>query len=319
METASKHDNLIDYSIIVPVYFNEGSIVKTIDLINNTVIARNSLLIPEIIIVDDGSLDNSFKEIMLAKEQHNELLKVIKLTRNFGQLSAILAGYSIARGKCIINISADLQDPPELINQMLDAYFKESYEIVICTREQRDETGYRKATSKFFYKMIQKLNFANMPMGGFDIALISTRIKDYILNNQEANAFWQGQILWTGLPIKFIPYTRRKREVGKSRWTFSKKMKLLIDGVMSYSFFPIRLMIVAGIIISLSGFIYAISITIAWFFGDVPFTGWAPIMILILILSGFQMLMLGIIGEYLWRALDQVRNRPSYIIDKIYE
>ena len=166
---------------------------------------------------------------------------------------------------------------------------------------------------------MKKLSFTNMPEGGFDFLLVSSTVKKLILNNMEANAFWQGQILWTGYKVKFIPYKRLNREIGESKWTFSKKMKYLIDGVLGYSFFPIRIMSILGMLISLSGFLYSLFIIIAKLTGNVPFQGWAPLMIIILMLSGFQMLMLGIIGEYLWRTLDEVRRRQLYVVENIYE
>ncbi|MEW6602126.1 MAG: glycosyltransferase family 2 protein [Nitrospirota bacterium] len=309
----------VDYSIIIPVYYNEGSLEKTFDVLNDKVIQNNKGLTCELIFIDDGSKDNSFNKLLELRERHPDLVKVIKLTRNFGQVSAMTAGYRYANGKCLINISADLQDPPELINEMIGYHFRDKYEIVIGTRESRDESYFRRKTSDMFYSMINKLSFSNMPSGGFDFALISRRVRDIMFDKQEANPFWQGQILWTGYEIKYIPYQRRMRESGESRWTFSKKIKYLIDGVTSYSYFPLRLMSVVGSLVALFGFLYAINIIYGKIFGDVPFEGWAPIMILILVLSGIQMLMIGIVGEYLWRVLDQVRNRQPYIVEKIYD
>jgi len=309
----------IHYSIVIPVYCNQGSLEKTYDKLQEEVIAHNKDKSYEIIFVDDGSYDSSFSELTGLRSRDPEHVKLIKFTRNFGQVAAIMAGYQLARGECVINISADMQDPPSLINNMLDAYFNENFEIVICMREAREETLFRTITSKIFYKVMKKLSFNNMPIGGFDFVLISEKVKKIILSKQEANAFWQGQILWTGINIKFIPYRRVKREIGTSKWTTSKKMKYLIDGIMAYSYFPLRIMTVTGLVLSILGFIYAIVIFIAKFFGGVPTQGWAPLMIILLVLSGIQMLMLGIVGEYLWRTLDQVRNRPAYIIDKIYE
>lgn len=310
----------MDISIIVPVYFNEGSIRNTFMQISEILKSNNNVKDYEIIFIDDGSEDSSLDEILKLKiEFPNENIKIIKFTKNFGQISAIRAGYSIATGNTVINISADLQDPPALINKMIEIHLNENYEIVVCTREAREESYFRRKTSSIFYKLMKYLSFNNMPEGGFDFVLISDKVKKAILNNSESNPFWQGQLLYLGYKIKFIPYTRQKREVGISRWTFSKKLKYLIDGVLSYSYLPVRLMSLIGLIVSLFGFIYAIVIVIAWYFGNVPFSGYAPIMILVLVLSGFQMLMLGIIGEYLWRTLDQVRSRPPYIIEKIYE
>ena len=309
----------IHCSIIIPVYYNEGTLTKTFNIIKKEIIEKNSDKEFEIIFIDDGSGDNSLVELTELKKEHSNLIKIIKFTRNFGQVAAIMAGYQYAKGECIISISADLQDPPELINKMLNYHFTDNYNIVICHRKTRGESFFRRITSSIFYKMIKKLSFPNMPPGGFDFALISNRVKEVILSKQEANPFWQGQILWTGYKIKLIPYERKKREIGQSRWTFSKKIKYLIDGLMSYSYFPLRLMSITGIIVSMAGFIYAIIIFFARIFNAIPIKGWAPLMIVLLVLSGIQMLMLGIIGEYLWRALDQVRNRCLYVIEKIYE
>ncbi|MCD4679235.1 MAG: glycosyltransferase family 2 protein, partial [Bacteroidales bacterium] len=271
------------------------------------------------IFIDDGSHDGSFKELLEIKEENSEMIKLIKFTRNFGQLPAIYAGYSAANGDIIVSISADLQDPPELINQMINSYLNQRYEIVICSRQSRDEKYFRQKTSYFFYNIIKRLSFKNMPSGGFDFVLISKKVKNVLLKMEDTNPFWQGQILWTGYKIKIIPYNRKKREIGTSKWTFSKKIKYLIDGVLSYSYFPLRLMSLLGLLFFTLGIRYSLYIVFAYFVGDVPFKGWAPIVILILVLSGIQMLMLGIIGEYLWRTLDQVRNRPPYVIEKIYD
>ena len=310
---------LVDYSIVIPVYQNEGSIEATFKALKENVIDINLQYTTEVIFIDDGSTDNSFEILMNLYEAYPELIIVIKLTRNFGTYPAIIAGYEKAKGKCVINISADLQEPPKLIHDMLKYHFKDNYNIVICNRESRDEGVYRTVTSKIFYSVIKKLCFPNMPSGGFDFSLIGNRVKNEILHDLEADFFLQGKILWTGYKIKYIPYKRRKRESGKSQWTFSKKLKWFIDSLMSYSFFPIRFMSASGIFISLIGFIYAVVVFLQRLLSDDYIFGWAPIVILILVLSGFQMLMLGIIGEYLWRTLSQTRNRPKYLIDDIIE
>jgi polyisoprenyl-phosphate glycosyltransferase len=305
-------------SIVIPVYYNEGSLIKTFEKVKQILDKNNHINSYEIIFIDDGSKDNSLKKLKSIKDT-NSNVKIIKLTRNFGQVYAIYAGYQIAQGDVVVTLSADLQDPPELISQMIDEHVNNEYEIVVCTRENREENYIRRITSKIFYILMKNLSFPNMPAGGFDFALLSKKVIDYMNNSIEVNPFWQGQILWSGYSIQFIPYTRRKREIGKSRWTFGKKLKYLIDGVLGYSYLPIRLISLIGILIFLIGIFYSIVITFNYFFGDTPFKGWAPIVILILLLSGFQLLTLGFIGEYLWRTLDQVRNRPKYIVEKIWE
>lgn len=311
-------DQKVDYSIVIPVYCNYGSLKKTYTKLQQEVFQKNPGRSFEVIFINDGSLDRSLEEIREIKEANPLHVKVIEFTRNFGQASAIRAGYEYAKGRCLINISADLQDPPELINEFINHHFNDGYEIVIGTREEREESWGRRATSKFFYSLIKKLSFKNMPLGGFDFALISDKVKDLMLRNNESNPFWQGQILWTGFKIKFISYKRKKREVGVSQWSFSKKIKYLIDGVLSYSYFPLRIMSILGLTISILGFLYAVVIFFARIFNKIPVEGWAPMMIIVLVLSGIQMLMLGIIGEYLWRTLDQVRKREPYVILKVY-
>lgn len=303
----------MDISIIVPVYFNEGSIEKTYLQLQNEVFSLFKDLSFEVIFVDDGSMDGSYEEITKIKNT-NEDIRVIQFSRNFGQVAAIYAGYEAAKGKGIINISADMQEPTTLITEMISSFINKEAPIILGKRIGRDENGYRKITSGFFYSMMRKLSFANMPDGGFDIALLSQEVKEKILELDESNPFWQGQILWTGYPIKFIPYKRLKREVGKSRWTFSKKIKYLLDGVLNYSYTPLRFFSLLGILSFILGVLYSIIIVIQYFMGYSPFVGWAPLMIIVLVFSGIQLLVLGLIGEYLWRTLEQAKNRPKYII-----
>lgn len=312
-------DSTVDYSIVIPVYFNEGCLTSTMASIKNDVIARNPGLCCEVIFVDDGSGDGSLDELLRLYEQAPHVVKIIKLTRNFGQASALLAGFAYARGKCVVAMSADGQDPAVLVNEMLEAHFEERFEIVVCTRQGRDESYYRILTSKLFYALIRKLSFPNMPAGGFDFVLLGRRALHVLLRNQESHPFFQGQILWLGFKTKFTEYRRLERKVGQSRWTFGKKLTYLIDGVMSYSFLPLRFMSIAGSLFALLGFLYALVVLVARLVWGNPVQGWTPLMIVILVMGGFQMLMLGVVGEYLWRTLAQVRNRDPYIIETIYD
>ncbi len=309
----------IDYSIIIALFNEEQNLSDTFNTLLDKVINQNPEKNAEVLFIDDGSTDNSLKELLSLRKKHPETIRIIKFSRNFGQVAAMLAGYEYARGKCLISISADLQDPPELINNMLSFYFEDKYDVVIAARKDRDESWFRRLSSRFFYKLVKKLSFSEMPKGGFDFFLISNKVRDQILKNDEKNPFIQGQILWTGFRRKYMEYRREERKVGKSKWTFSKKIKYLIDGIMSYSYLPIRIMTFLGLIVSCGGFIYAIIVLIGRLTGNFPFKGWAPIMIVVLVLSGIQMLMLGLIGEYLWRTLDQVRKRQTYIIEEIFE
>lgn len=309
----------VDYSIVIPVYYNEGCLIPLMRAIETSVLEVNPNYRGEVIFVDDGSGDGSLKELQSIQAESPALVTIVKLTRNFGQAGAMLAGYAHARGQCVISISADGQDPPEMINEMLKGFFEENYEIVVCARTGRDESRYRIITSRLFYYLMRKLTFQNMPKGGFDFWLMSRRAVGVLLRNTDVNPFFQGHLLWMGYRTKFLSYRRRGRLAGVSRFTFAKKFQGLLAGILEYSFAPIRVMSLLGCIFSLLGFIYAGLIVINYLLLGNPVRGWAPLMIVVLVIGGFQMIMLGIIGEYLWRTLAQVRRRDTYLIDTIYE
>lgn len=309
----------IDYSIVIPVYFNEGCLEFTMQSVREKVIARNPGYGCEVIFVDDGSGDGSLKELLKIQQENAGVVKVIKLTRNFGQVNALVAGFSHSKGRCIVAMSADGQDPTGLINDMLKAFFHEGYEVVICTRSGRDESMYRTLTSRLFYALMRKLTFPDMPRGGFDFVLMGRRAMQVFLRNMDANPFFQGQILWMGFKTKFIEYRRHERVAGVSRWTLGRKITYLIDGVLAYSFTPIRLCSIAGSVLALLGFIYALVVLCSFLLFGNPIKGWAPIIIVVLLIGGFQLLMQGIIGEYTWRTLAQARKRDLYVVDQVIE
>lgn len=307
----------VDISIVIPVYYNEGSLLPLMRTLHAEVIDRYPDRTIEVVFVDDGSGDGSFAELAHIREQNPDRVTVVKLTRNFGQASALLAGFRLARGACVIAMSADGQDPASLINDMLDAWFDEHYEVVICTRNERDESRFRIVTSRLFYMLMQRLSFPDMPLGGFDFFLLGRRALNTFLRNQETHPFFQGQILWMGYDAKLIEYQRQRRQVGRSRWTLSKRLTYVFDAVFSYSFLPIRLASGLGALIALLGFLYALVIFVGRLVWAHPVEGWAPLMIVVLVLGGSQMLMLGIMGEYVWRTLAQTRNRESYIVERV--
>jgi dolichol-phosphate mannosyltransferase len=241
---------------------------------------------------------------------------VLSFSRNFGQVPAIIAGMKEVTGAAAVSMSADLQEPIELIENMISKW-QSGNEIVIGHRVDREDSFIANKASAVFYSLMKYVN-PKMPKGGFDFLLIDQKAIAVFNQIDERNRFFQGDILWLGFSVAFIPYSRLKRTIGKSQWTLSKKLKYFIDGLLNTSYIPIRLMSLLGIIISFFGFLYAIVIAYNRFINNTPFEGWAPIMILILIIGGLIMLMLGIIGEYVWRTYDETRKRPLYIIkDKL--
>jgi polyisoprenyl-phosphate glycosyltransferase len=298
-------------SFVIPVYHNEGSIAKTHDAIQSTLKASCPELDYEMIFVDDGSTDGSLNEIMTVKEA-DACVRVITFTRNFGQLSAMLAGFKESTGDAVINISADLQDPVELIPEMVRLWQSGS-EIVIGHRTDRTDPFLAKLFSKIAYGIL-RFSIPQMPRGGFDFVLMDRKAMDTFNSVDVRHRFFQGDVLWAGYKTSFIPYVRQKRTVGKSQYNFAKKLKIFIDDVLDASYLPIRLISLLGLITSALGLIYCIMIFIAWLRGDTPFSGWAPIMIVTLVVGGLIMVMLGIIGEYIWRINEEVRKRPNYVV-----
>lgn len=204
------NETLINCSIIIPVFNNEGSLYELYEILKSVVIDFNNEIFIETIFVDDGSFDKSLDTLLSIKEKYNkENIKIIKLTRNFGQQNAIFAGLVQAKGSCFVNVSADQQEPLELINDMIKYHLKENYEIVIGIRSDRQESFYRKFTSNVFYKIMRKLAFPQMPKGGFDYMLYGSKTREYIINNFDSNSFYQGLLLWTGFKFKTIPYIRK--------------------------------------------------------------------------------------------------------------
>lgn len=298
-------------SFIIPVFRNKDAILITCEKLSELIENQHPQYQLEINLIDDGSDDGS--EIQVRElASTNKNIKALIFSRNFGQVPAIIAGLKTCSGEAAIIMSADLQDPVSLVSEMIQKWEGNS-EIVICHRMDREDSLLARLTSKVFYGFM-KISNPKMPKGGFDFVLMDRKAIDAFNNINERNRFFQGDVLWLGFQTTFIPYTRLKRTIGKSQWSFSKKLKYFIDGALNTSYLPIRFMSVLGLCVSLVGFIYAIIVAYARLINKVPFTGYAPIVILILLIGGIVMLMLGIIGEYLWRIYDETRKRPEYII-----
>jgi glycosyltransferase involved in cell wall biosynthesis len=300
-------------SIIIPVYFNELNIPVSYRVLKESVL--DALTIDyELIFVDDGSGDNSLRELQAVRNV-NEKVKIIKLSRNFGSHTAILAGMSNATGDCITVISADLQDPPVIILKMLEKWAS-GKEVILAAREDREEPFLNKLFSNSYYKLMKKFALKDMPQGGFDCFLIDKKVKNIIVDMKEKNTTIMGLILWCGFDREIITYVRKEREIGKSRWTLSKKIKLFIDSFIAFSYTPIKFITTLGLITSSLGFGFGTYLILNKVILGIEVEGWTSLMVVILFLSGFQMIMLGIIGEYLWRSFDETRKRPVFIIDQ---
>ena len=303
-------------SIIIPVYFNEPNIIPLHKRLKKDVLSKIKLEY-EIIFVDDGSKDKSSDKI-IELQKKNPHIRLVKLSRNFGSHPAILAGLSVAEGDVACFISADLQDPPEIILDMLHQW-ENGADSVIAVRENREESATQKLFSNTYYRIMRKIALKNMPLGGFDCFLVDRKVINTIVRMNEKNTSLMGLILWSGYNIAEIKYTGKARELGKSQWTLSKKIKYFTDSIISFSFFPLRVITVIGILFSLISFIWMLVILFTWIIGQIPVQGYTTLILVILFSSGLILFSLGMIGEYLWLVLDSSRNRPTFIIDEVIE
>ena len=302
-------------SFVVAVYQNMGAVSLTHEKIKGVFAEQLSADGYEIVFVDDGSTDGSLDEIV-SLQQADPKVRVVTFTRNFGQMAAILAGMNEVTGDAVINISADLQDPVTLIPQMVEKW-KTGDEIVICHRVDRSDDLAARLYSRFAYGVL-RMAVPQIPEGGFDFVLMDRKVVDVFNAIDVRHRFFQGDLLWTGYRTSLIPYVRQARTIGKSQYNFSKKLKNFLDAILDASYLPIRFISAAGFVTAGLGVLYAITIVIAWLFGATPFTGWAPIMVALLLIGGMIMVMLGVIGEYVWRINEEVRKRPNYVVRRRY-
>lgn len=302
-------------TIITPCYYNEKNLPVTFP-----VLLENEKNFPagteiEYIFIDDGSKDNTFGELQKIQAAHPQKVKVIKLARNFGANSASYAGICNATGDCCVILAADLQDPPELIPELFK-HWQNGYKLVLAQKANREDTLLTKILSGTYHNLIRKTALKNAPKGGFDLWLFDKTLKDELIKMDEKNFYLPYMFIWMGFEYVSIPYTRRKREIGKSGWTLSKKIKSFIDSFVSFTFLPLRIISVVGIVMGILSVVYALMIIANKFITGVSVEGWTSLMIVLLFVSSFIMTSLGIIGEYLYRTLEASRNRPNFIIDK---
>ena len=301
-------------SIVVPVYYNEKNLKPLYEDLKEKVLEKLDCAY-EIVFVNDGSKDRSY-EVMQELAAMDENIKLVNLSRNFGEHLATLAGMAECTGTAADRKAADLQEPSEMILEMLEKY-RAGAKVVLAVRKDREEPLSQKMFSKIYCWMMRKFALANMPQGGFDTYMISRQVIDILVEISEKNAPLTEQVLWSGFESEKVYYVRQKREIGKSGWTLSKKIKLTVDSLISFSYFPIRCVSVVGALSILGTIIGGIVILVEHFMGRITVEGYTTIVLLILLAFGIVMLTLGVMGEYIWRILDEVRNRPSYIVDKV--
>ena len=268
----------------------------------------------EFIFVDDCSYDKTYSELKGLAEK-DERVEIIRFSRNCGSHAAVSAGLEFCRGDVAVMIAADLQDPPELIPDLISEWEKGFRVIWAVRKNRKGEHFINRAFSRLFYFLMNHLTDIRQAATGADVFLVDRKVIEAFKQSPERNTSIYMFIAWLGFSATTIEYTKEKRHSGKSKWGLSKRLKLFFDSLIPFSYVPLRMMSLIGAISFLLGMSYGILI----FFnalGEKPVEGWSSLMIVILLLGGFQMVMMGMLGEYLWRTYDEARGRPRYVIEK---
>jgi dolichol-phosphate mannosyltransferase len=295
-------------SVVAPVYDEEG----TLEEFYSRVCSALEGLVFELVLVDDGSTDRS-QEILAQLGSADPRVHVVYLSRNFGHQTALTAGLDHARGDAVVMLDADLQDPPELIPQMLD-HWRGGCDVVYAVREQREgESRFKLATARWFYKLFDKLAQVELQHNSGDFRLLDRRPLDALLSMRERSRFLRGMTVWVGYRQAAVPYSRDARYAGETKYTIGKMLRFSLDAISSFSHRPLQLATLLGFVISTLAFI-AIPVVIVLRILGSYLPGFSSITIVILLLGGIQLIALGIIGEYVGRIYDEVKGRPLYLV-----
>ncbi len=305
---ATDHPTL---SVVAPCFNEEGVLHELYRRISQVLEGSGESW--ELVLVNDGSRDRT-PEIMRELHAQDERVKVVDFARNFGHQIAVTAGMDYARGDAVVLIDADLQDPPELILEML-AKWREGYEVVYAIRaERKGETWFKEFTAKAFYRIIYKITDIDIPMDTGDFRLMDRKVVDALKTMHEKHRFMRGMSVWVGFRQTGVKYVRAERYAGETKYPLKKMLKFAMDGITSFSYFPLQLATYIGFVAALIAVLGIIVTIILRLSGSHAFFGQATTLVSVLFLGGVQLICLGILGEYLGRIYDEVKGRPLYIV-----
>jgi glycosyltransferase involved in cell wall biosynthesis len=302
------------YSVVIPVY-NEAEILPI--LYRRLTQVMDGLGEPyEIILVNDGSMDASPK-LLWELRRRDTRVKVVSLSRNFGHQIAITAGLDYSSGEAVVVMDADLQDPPEVIPRLI-AQWRAGYDIVFAVRENRKgESVFKRGTAALFYRLLRHLTTIHIPVDAGDFRLMSRRAVEALKPIRERNRFVRGLVSWIGFRHTSVTFVRDVRHAGETKYPLRKMARFALNGIISFSFLPLQLASYLGVAVSFISFayiVYAVGVTL---FTDRAVQGWASVIIAVLFIGGVQLISLGIIGEYIGRIHEEVKQRPLYLIDEL--
>lgn len=301
----------MEISIIIPIYNEEGNIPLLYSRLKSVMDQLGKSY--ELIFINDGSRDASIALIKELAQRHPEV-RYIDFSRNFGHQVAVSAGLDKSKGKAVVIIDADLQDPPELIADMYHK-MQEGYEVVYAKRRSRKgESWFKRWTARMFYRLLSRITSIPIPVDTGDFRIMHRQVVDILISMHEKEKYLRGQISWIGFRQTYIEYDRQERHAGETGYTIRKMFRFALDGITGFSNFPLKVVSMFGFLTSGIAFIVTIYALYARFILKNYEPGWASLMVSILFMGGIQLISLGIIGEYLSRMNSNIRNRPLYII-----
>jgi len=303
------------FSVVAPVFNEEALIEEFYQRVRNVMEGIGEPW--ELVLVNDGSRDRSPQLLDQLYAQDPEHVVVLHFSRNFGHQLAITAGSDYARGDAVTVIDSDLQDPPEVIPEFI-AKWREGYEVVYGVRAEREgETWFKLFTADLFYRLIQALTDVVIPMEAGDFRLLDRKVVEVMREMHEGHRFVRAMVSWVGFRQIGVPYRRLARKAGESKYPFRKMFRLALDAITGFSFLPLKLALWCGALATVAGLIMALVLLILRLNGSIPLAGQGLTASLVLFMGGVQLLVMGILGEYLGRIYDEVRRRPLYIIREI--
>ncbi|WP_148713781.1 glycosyltransferase family 2 protein [Chitinolyticbacter meiyuanensis] len=301
-------------SIVVPCYNEEEVIGETMKRLK-AFCGELADLDVELIFIDDGSRDRT-RALLRSFADEDPRIRVVGFARNFGHQTAVTAGIDAARGDAVVLIDADLQDPPEVVHQMI-AKWREGYDVVYGVRTERPgESAFKLATARAFYRVLNKLSDVPIPLDTGDFRLMSRHVVDSLVAMPERDRFVRGMVSWVGFKQTALPYRRAERFAGESKYPLRKMLKFATDGILSFSTKPLQMSIGLGMsaaLLSLAGIVYALVMRL---FTEIHVEGWTLLMIAVLFIGGVQLICVGILGEYIGRIYNEVKHRPLYVVQE---
>jgi polyisoprenyl-phosphate glycosyltransferase len=300
-------------SIVIPIHNESTALPILYERLGKMSSARSEQF--EFIFINDASKDNSL-QIMQGFHQKDPRVKVANLSRNFGHQIAVTAGIDLSRGDAVVLMDGDLQDPPEVIPQLIDKWLA-GFEVVYAVREKRSgETIFKKITAQVFYRTLRKITGLDLPLDAGDFRLMGSRVVNALQNMREGHRYIRGMVSWVGYKQTGVKYARDSRYGGETKYTLLKMIKFALDGITSFSDLPLKFASYLGFFSTVVAVLLILKVFFSFFVFHNAVPGWASLMVVVLFIGGVQLVVLGIMGEYIGRTHDEVRGRPLYFLDE---